>query len=135
MDENEVGYAIIGAAIEVHRALGPGLLEGVYEECLAMELSLRGLRSERQRRLPVVYKGRQVAADLRIDLLVEDQVIVEVKAVENLIPVHSAQLLSYLRLSGKPLGLLINFNVPLLRDGVRRIANQCADLRAFASSR
>lgn len=135
MDENQVGYAIIGAAIEVHRALGPGLLEGVYEECLAMELSLRGLCSQRQQRLPVIYKGHSVAADLRIDLLVEDLVIVEVKAVEKLIPVHSAQLLSYLRLSGKPLGLLINFNVPLLRDGVRRIANQCADLRVFASSR
>ena len=135
MDENVVGHAIIGAAIEVHRALGPGLLEGVYEECLAMELTLRKLRSERQRRVPIQYKGHHVAADLRIDLLVEEQVIVEVKAVEKLLPVHSAQLLSYLRLSQKTLGLLINFNVPLLREGVRRVVNHCVDLRVFASSR
>lgn len=135
MDENEVAKAVIGAAIEVHRALGPGLLEGVYEECLAVELELRGLRGERQRRIAVQYKGRQVAADLRIDLLVEDRVIVELKAVEKLLPVHGAQLLSYLRLTDTSLGLLINFNVPLLREGIRRVVNHCADLRAFASSR
>ncbi len=135
MDENALSNVIIGAAIEVHRWLGPGLLEGVYEECLAVELGGRGIRFERQRRLPIQYKGRPVAGDLRIDLLVEDRIIVELKAVEKLLPVHGAQLLSYLRLANKSLGLLINFHVPLLRDGVRRIANSCADLRVFAPSR
>jgi GxxExxY protein len=135
MNENEVARAVIGAAIEVHRALGPGLLESVYEECLAMELEMRRLSYNRQRRVDVQYKGRRVAAELRIDLLVEDQVIVELKAVEKLLPVHGAQLLSYLRVTGKSLGLLINFNVPLLRDGVRRVVNNCIDLRVFASSR
>ncbi len=135
MNENEVARAVIGAAIEVHRALGPGLLESVYEECLAMELEMRSLSYDRQRRVAVQYKGRRVAAELRIDLLVDDQVIVELKAVEKLLPVHGAQLLSYLRLTGRSLGLLINFNVPLLRDGVKRVVNNCVDLRVFASSR
>lgn len=135
MNENEVARAVIGAAIEVHRALGPGLLESVYEECLAMELEMRSLSYDRQRRVDVQYKGRRVAAELRIDLLVDDQVIVELKAVEKLLPVHGAQLLSYLRLTGRSLGLLINFNVPLLRDGVKRVVNNCVDLRVFASSR
>ena len=135
MDENGLSNVIIGAAIEVHRTLGPGLLENIYEECLATELELRGVRIERQRRVTIQYKGRPVAADLRIDLLIDEQVIVELKAIEKLLPVHSAQLLSYLRLTGRSLGLLINFNVPLLREGVRRVVNECADLRAFASSR
>jgi GxxExxY protein len=135
MDENGLSNVIIGAAIEVHRTLGPGLLENIYEECLATELELRGVRIERQRRVTIQYKGRPIAADLRIDLLVDEQVIVELKAIEKLLPVHSAQLLSYLRLTGRSLGLLINFNVPLLREGVRRVVNECADLRAFASSR
>lgn len=135
MTENELAKMIIGAAIEVHRALGPGLLEGIYEECLAVELAIRGVRFERQQRVKIEYKGRQVAADLRLDLLIDDQVVVELKSVETILPVHGAQLLSYLRLTGKALGLLINFNVPLLRDGVRRVVNNCPDLRVSASSR
>lgn len=118
---NEVTEGIIGGAIEVHRALGPGLLESVYEECLAMELCLRGMRFERQRPVSLEYKGRRLGVDLRIDLLVEDVVIVELKAVEKLSPIHDAQLLTYLRLTHRSLGLLINFNVRLLKDGLRRL--------------
>ena len=112
---------IIGAAIEVHRILGPGLLESVYEECLAVELGLRGLAFRRQTPLPIEYKGKRVAADLKIDLWVEERVIVELKAVEKLLSVHQAQLLTYLRLSRTSVGLLINFHVPLLRDGIKRM--------------
>jgi len=114
---------IIGSAIEVHRQLGPGLLESIYEECLALEFSLRGLRFERQKPLAIQYKGRRVAADLRIDMWVERQVVVELKAVEKVLPVHEAQLLTYLRLSKTRLGLLINFNVPVLKDGLKRMIN------------
>jgi len=121
MIENEMTEAIIGGAIEVHKALGPGLLESVYEECLAVELQLRGLRFERQRAVALEYKGRPVGMDLRLDLLVEDCVIVELKAVEKLLRIHDAQLLTYLRLTKRSLGLLINFNVPLLKDGLRRL--------------
>ena len=120
---DELTEEIIGGAIEVHRTLGPGLLESTYEDCLAVELELRGLRFERQKSLSIEYKGRRVAADLRIDLLVEQPVIVELKAVEKLLPVHAAQLLTYLRLSNTRCGLLINFNVPVLRDGLKRMVN------------
>lgn len=119
----KVTEEIIGGAIEVHRTLGPGLLESAYEDCLAVELELRGLRFERQKPLSIEYKGRRVAADFRIDLVVERQVIVELKAVEKLLPVHAAQLLTYLRLSNTRYGLLINFNVPVLRDGLKRMVN------------
>ncbi|MDX2168055.1 MAG: GxxExxY protein [Deltaproteobacteria bacterium] len=119
--DSHVTEVIIGGAIEVHRALGPGLLESVYEECLAMELKLRGMRFERQRPVTLEYKGHRLGVDLRIDLLVEDLVIVELKAVEKLSPIHDAQLLTYLRLTHRSLGLLINFNVPLLKDGLRRL--------------
>jgi GxxExxY protein len=119
--DSDVTEVIIGGAIEVHRALGPGLLESVYEECLAMELRLRGMRFERQRPVSLEYKGHRLGVDLRIDLLVEDAVIVELKAVEKLSPIHDAQLLTYLRLTRRSLGLLINFNVPLLKDGLRRL--------------
>ncbi len=121
--KSELTEAIIGSAIEVHRTLGPGLLESVYEECLAMELELGGIRFERQRVLEIEYKGKRVPADLRIDLWVERQVIVELKAVEKLLPVHEAHLLTYLRLSNTRFGLLINFNVPVLRDGLKRRLN------------
>lgn len=114
---------IIKGAIDVHRALGPGLLESVYEECLAIEFQLRGLQFERQQSLAIQYKGRRVAGELRVDLCVERQVIVELKAVETLLPVHEAQLLTYLRLSNMRFGLLINFNVPRLKDGLKRIVN------------
>ena len=113
--------AIIGASIDVHRELGPGLLESTYEACLAYELVQRGLKVERQKPLPVVYKGLKLDVGYRVDLLVEDRVIVELKAVDRLEPIHEAQLLSYLRLSGCKVGLLINFNVRVLRDGLKRL--------------
>ncbi len=118
---NEITAAIIGAAIEVHRALGPGLLESAYEECLCRELALRQIPFERQRQLPVAYKGLQLDCGYRLDLLVAEAVVVEVKAVEALLPIHEAQLLTYLRLGGWKAGLLINFNVPVLKRGIRRL--------------
>ena len=111
---------IIAAAIEVHRALGPGLLEGVYEECLSRELGLRRIAFERQCPLRADFKGLRLDCVYRLDLLVEHQVVVEIKAVECLLPIHEAQLLTYLKLGGWHLGLLINFNVPILKQGIRR---------------
>lgn len=120
--EEEVTEAIIGAAIEIHRELGPGLLESAYEECLCHELHLRQLLFRRQLDLPVQYKGLKLDCGYRIDLLVNDSVIVEIKAVPRLLPVHEAQLVTHLRLSGKRMGLLINFNVAALKNGlVRRV--------------
>jgi GxxExxY protein len=112
---------VIGAAIEVHRTLGPGLLESAYEECMCRELSLAGLEFRRQVELPVVYKGVKLSAGFRIDLCVDEEVIVELKAVDKLLPIHEAQILTYLRLSGYHTGLLINFNVPMLKDGLKRL--------------
>lgn len=120
---NEITEKIIGAAIAVHRELGPGLLESAYEACLAFELAQQGLKVEAQRPLPVVYRGVRLDCGYRLDLLVEDAVVVEVKAVEALAPIHEAQLLSYLKLSGCTVGLLINFNVVMLKDGLRRMVN------------
>jgi GxxExxY protein len=117
---NGISGSIIGAAIEVHKYLGPGLLEGAYEACLGYDLIARGHAIERQKPLPIVYKGVSIDCAYRLDLVVDRQVIVEVKAVEQLLPVHEAQILSYLRLSGLPLGLLVNFNGATLRQGVRR---------------
>jgi GxxExxY protein len=111
---------IIGAAIEVHRQLGPGLLESAYEECLCHELHLRGLAFERQVDLPVSYKGLQLDCGYKMDLVVDQEVVLELKCVEKILPVHEAQLLTYLKLSGKRVGLLINFNVPLLTQGIIR---------------
>ena len=116
-----IATQIVDAAFRVHTELGPGLLESIYEECLAHELAKRGLRVERQVAVPVFYDGVRVNADLRLDLLVEGQVIIEVKAVEKLIPVFEAQLLTYLKLSGKRLGFLVNFNVPVIKNGIKRI--------------
>lgn len=112
---------IIGAAIEVHRALGPGLLESAYQECLCVELGSRSLRFVSQLELPVEYKGLRIDAGYRLDLVVADSVVVELKSVERLLPLHEAQLLTYLRLGGYPTGLLLNFNVPVLKDGIRRM--------------
>jgi GxxExxY protein len=113
---------LVDAAFAVHSQLGPGLLEGVYEVCLAHELARRNLRVERQVALPVVYNGVHLDAGLRLDMLVEDCIIVELKAVERLLPVHTAQILTYLKLSGCRLGFLVNFNVPRIKEGIRRIA-------------
>jgi GxxExxY protein len=120
MTTNEITREIIGAAIEVHKRLGPGLLESAYEECRLHELHLRNLKVDRQRGLPVVYKEVKLDYGYRLDLLVEGRVIVELKSVENLAPIHEAIILTYLRLSGHKTGLLINFNVTVLKDGVRR---------------
>jgi GxxExxY protein len=117
---NELTDAIIGAAIEVHRALGPGLLESTYEMCLGRELSIRGLRFERQVPIPVEYKGVKLDCGYRADLVVVNAILVELKAIDSLLSIHEAQLLSYLKLSGLKIGLLINFNVELLKHGIRR---------------
>jgi len=118
---NEVARVVVDSAFAVHSALGPGLLESVYELCLAHEIRKRGFSVQRQVNLPVVYDSVCLDAGLRLDLLIEDCLIVELKAVEQLLPVHKAQVLTYLKLTGHRLGLLINFNVPMIRDGIRRV--------------
>jgi len=118
--EKDLTEQIIGAAIEVHRALGPGLLESAYMHCLGRELSLRNLPFEREKALPVSYKGVDLDCGYRIDFIVDSKVIVELKAVEQLHPIHEAQLLTYIRLAACRVGLLINFNVPLLKRGIVR---------------
>jgi GxxExxY protein len=120
---NQITDKIIGCSINVHRVLGPGLLESAYEECLCYELSQIELKFERQVSLPVIYKGVRLDCGYRMDLVVGNLVIVEIKAIERVLPVHEAQLLSYLKLAGKPLGLLINFHVSVLKSGLRRIRN------------
>jgi len=121
---NELTEAIIGAAMTVHSVLGPGLLESAYEACLEFELSRQGFRVERQKPLPIVYQDVELDAGYRVDLLVEGQVMLEIKAVDKLTSVHEAQLLSYLRLSGCHVGLLVNFNVTRLKDGIRRLVDK-----------
>lgn len=116
-----VSERVLGACIEVHRRLGPGLLEACYEKCVCLELELRGIRFERQVALPVLYKGLRLEQSYRLDLLVEDSLVVEIKAVEQLLPVHVSQTLTYLRLGNFPTGLLINFNQATLKAGVRRL--------------
>ena len=120
MNDAELTRKIIGAAIEVHKLLGPGLLESAYEECLCHELHLRGIRFEKQKPVPLIYKGIKLDCGFRLDLLVEGRVVVELKSIDALGPIHEAIVLTYLRLSGRPVALLINFNVPVLKDGVRR---------------
>lgn len=123
MHINKISETIIGAAIEVHRTLGPGLLESAYEECLCLELGQRDIHFKRQTPLPINYKGTLLDCGYRLDVLVEDAVVIEIKAVESLLPIHEAQLLTYLKLGGWPLGLLINFNTPILTQGIRRRVN------------
>ena len=117
-----VAREVVDSAFQVHRELGPGLLEGVYEACLMEELSLRSIPVKRQVKVPISYKGRKINTDLRIDLLVSDVVIVEIKSVDTMLPVFEAQLMTYLKMTGHRLGLLINFNVPLIKHGMRRLA-------------
>ncbi len=132
---NALSKAVIGAAIEVHRALGPGLLESGYEICLCRELSLRGIQFRRELSLPVEYKGVNLDCGYRADIVVEGLLLLELEAVDQLLPIHEAQLLSYLKLSSCPPGLLINFNVELLRHGIRRrVLNSGFPLFASASS-
>lgn len=121
MEYDPLTGQIIGFAIEVHRALGPGLLESAYEECLVYEIGQAGLRFKRQDPLPVIYKGVKLDCGYKIDLICEGRVIIELKTVAMLMPIHSAQLLTYLKLSGIRSGLLMNFNTPLLKDGIKRM--------------
>lgn len=123
MDENAISKAVIGCAIEVRRAIGPGLLESVYQKCLARELELQGISFREEVPLPVNYKGVNFESAYRLDMVVANKIVLELKAVEHLLPVHEAQLLSYLRLAHLKLGLLINFNVPALKAGIKRIVN------------
>ncbi len=123
MELNDLTEKIIGCAIKVHRGLGPGLLESAYEVCLFHELTRAGLKVERQVKVPIIYDSIQIDADYYIDILVEDTVVLELKAVEHLLPIHEAQLLTYLKLANKRLGLLINFNVTLLKNGIKRRIN------------
>ncbi len=120
MEINQITEKIIGCAINVHRALGPGLLESAYEECLAFELENAGLKIERQKPVPVVYKDIKLDCGYRIDILVENEVIIELKTVEAIIPVHEAQILTYMKFANKQIGLLLNFNVTLLKNGIKR---------------
>ena len=123
MDINDLTGKVIGAAIEVHRYLGPGLLEATYEKCMCRELELRKIFFEKQKELPIEYKGLKLDCGYRLDILVENRLIVELKACESLQPIHEAQLLTYLKLTGIKVGLLINFNVPVLKEGIKRLAN------------
>jgi GxxExxY protein len=124
MDINKLSSEIIGAAIEVHKSLGPGLLESSYEECLTHELGLRDLSVKRQVPVPVVYKGKKLDCGYRLDVVVENTIILELKSCERIEPIHKAQLLTYLRLSGFNLGLLLNFNVSVMKDGIIRVVNE-----------
>lgn len=124
MSINELSNKVIGAAIEVHKALGPGLLESAYEECLCHELTLRGVSFQRQKPLPVSYKGKHLDCGYRLDIVVEDAIILELKSCEGIEPIHKAQLMTYLRLSGMKLGLLLNFNTAVMKDEIVRMVNQ-----------
>ena len=123
MDINQLSSQIIGAAIEVHKALGPGLLESAYEKCLCHELKLRGLSLENQKPLSLVFKGEKLDCGYQLDIVVENTIILELKSCEKIEPIHKAQLLTYLKLSGLKLGLLLNFNVPIMRDGIVRMVH------------
>lgn len=120
---NTITAKILDASIDVHKNLGPGLLESVYEHCLYRELQNRGLNVKQQVYLPVIYKGEDIDLNFRMDLLVEDEIVIELKSVETILPIHEAQILTYLKLADKKLGLLINFNVPLLKNGFKRFIN------------
>jgi len=123
MNVNDLTGGVIGVAIEVHKALGPGLMESTYEECLCIELELRNLPYERQREIPITYKGVNLDCAYQLDIVISNQLIVELKACESIQPIHEAQLLTYLKLSGIKVGLLINFNVPALKEGIKRLVN------------
>ena len=130
---NDLSHELIGAAIEVHRELGPGLLESAYEGAYAHELTLRIIPHIRQKSMPIMYKGFAVEAGYRFDILADDRIVLELKAVEKLLPIHAAQVLAYLRLGKFPLGLLLNFNVRRLIDGIERISNDAPNLSASSA--
>ena len=127
MDINQLSSEIIGAAIEVHKHLGPGLLESAYEECLCHEFDLRGAEYERQKALPVIYKGKKLDCGYRLDTVVDHQIIVELKSVEKIEAIHKAQLLTYLKLSDVRLGLILNFNVTMMKEGIVRVVNDLSE--------
>jgi GxxExxY protein len=127
MNENEISKVVVDACFEIHKTLGPGLLESVYEECLCRELILRNLSFKRQEPVAVEYKGVKLNCGFRFDLLVEDLVVVEVKAVDKIMPVHKSQLLTYLKIMDKKLGLLVNFNEALIKHGINRVVNGYLD--------
>ena len=131
---NDLTYALNGAAIEVHRDLGPGLLESAYEAAFCHELTLRNIPHLRQKTMCVFYKGVEIDCGYRIDVLADERVVVELKAVEKILPLHEAQLLTYLKLSRLSLGLLINFNVSMLKDGIRRLVNNLPDSSVLSAS-
>ena len=140
MNENEklnkITETIISGAINVHRTLGPGLLESAYEACMVFELAQAGLKVEQQKPLPIVYREVKLECGYRLDLMIENEVIIEIKSIEKLMPIHQAQLLSYLKLSECKVGLLINFNVKVLKDGIKRVVNNFPDsLRVQRSQR
>jgi len=134
VDLNKITRGVIAAAIEVHRHLGPGLLESAYQECICYELGQIGLAFAREVHLPLSYKGLQLECNYRLDLLVEDEIVVELKSVEQILPVHSAQLLTYLKAANKQIGLLINFHVPVLKNGIKRMVNEYKDPNCSPSS-
>ena len=123
MSNNQLSSKIIGAAIEVHKCLGPGLLESTYEECLCHELNIQGLSFEKQKALSIGYKGKKLDCGYRLDIVVDNTIILELKSCERIEPIHKAQLLTYLKLSGLKLGLILNFNVPIMKDGIVRIVH------------
>ncbi|UJS17795.1 MAG: GxxExxY protein [Candidatus Jettenia sp.] len=120
---NKITETVIGVAINIHRTLGPGLLESAYEACMVYDLSQAGLKVEQQKPLPVVYRDVKLECGYRLDLMIESEAIVEIKSIEKLLPIHKAQLMSYLKLSGCKVGLLINFNVEILKEGIQRVVN------------
>jgi len=122
-EKDPLTHAVIGAAIEVHREMGPGLLESIYQKCMVEELRLRGMSFQAQARIPLIYKGKHLDDDLIMDFFFPNQLVLELKAVEKLLPVHEAQLLTYLRLTKTHVGLLVNFNVPVLKDGIKRMVH------------
>jgi GxxExxY protein len=121
-EQDTLTHQIIGCAIEVHKQLGPGLLESIYQEALAVEFQLQGIQFQKELELPVSYKGYPLGSSYRLDFIVSSEIIIELKAVENTLPIHHAQLLTYMKLTNKPKGLLINFNVPVLTKGIKRFA-------------
>ena len=131
---NDLSHSVIGAAIEVHRELGPGLLESAYEAALSRELQIRAIPHLRQKTMPLTYKECAIESGYRIDLLVDNRLVIELKAIEQLLPIHSVQVLTYMRLGSFPLGLLINFNVRRLVDGIERVSNNATDLALHSLS-
>lgn len=134
LEDNQLTQSIMDCLFRVHTVMGPGLLESIYEECLCHEFSRRGIPYERQKIIPLMYEGSQLRNGLKLDLLVGGRIIIELKSIENILPVHKAQILTYLKLSGLPIGFLVNFNVPLIKNGVQRFVNNHSSFSANSAS-